>query len=498
MTTVTGTAVVGRPERMDGFDIRETVLEALGNTPLIRLHSVTRGIRTPVVAKVEMTNPGGSVKDRIGIRMIEEAERQGWLKPGGTIVEPTSGNTGVGLAMAAAVRGYRCIFTVPDKVAAEKVALLRGYGAEVVICPTAVERDDPQSYYSVAERLTRETPNAFQPNQYFNPMNPRTHYDATGPEIWRQTAGTVTHFVAGVGTGGTISGTGRFLKERNLALRVIGVDPEGSIYTSNDIHPYKVEGVGEDFWPGSFDREIVDGWRQVSDRDSFLMTRRLAREEGLLVGGSCGMAVVGALAVARELDDPNALVVVLLPDSGRGYLSKIYSDTWMRENGFLSRFSQPTRMGSLVAARNDETPGVVSVPADHSVAAVIEILRHHEISQVPVVRARSAGEAASFVGPIDVPAVVGSISERTLLDRVYRDPDVLTRPVGDVMDKPFGLVDANEELERVFPLFTGGATAVLVQQAGRVVAVVSSADLLGYVAHQRLADIDNDRHPGGE
>jgi len=498
MTTDIQAPVTPRPDQLDGYDIRDTVLDALGNTPLIRLHSVTRGIRTPVVAKVEMTNPGGSVKDRIGIRMIEEAERQGWLVPGGTIVEPTSGNTGVGLAMAAAVRGYRCIFTVPDKVAAEKVALLRGYGAEVVICPTAVERDDPQSYYSVAERLTRETPKAFQPNQYFNPMNPRTHYDATGPEIWRQTAGTVTHFVAGVGTGGTISGTGKFLKERNPALSVVGVDPEGSIYTSNDIHTYKIEGVGEDFWPGSFDREIVDRWEQVSDRDSFLMTRRLAREEGLLVGGSCGMAVVGALAVARELDDPDALVVVLLPDSGRGYLSKIYSDTWMRENGFLSRFSQTTRMGSLVAARGGETPGVVAVPANQTVAAVIEVLRQHEISQVPVVRARAAGEAQSFVGPVDVPAVVGSISERTLLDRVYRDPDVLTRPVGDVMDTPFGLVDANEELERVFPLFTGGATAVLVQQAGRVVAVVSSADLLGYVAHQRLADVDKDRHAGGE
>ena len=498
MTTEADVRTVPRPAAMGGLDIRDTVLDALGDTPLIRLHSVTRGIRTPVAAKVEMTNPGGSVKDRIGIRMIEEAERQGWLKPGGTIVEPTSGNTGVGLAMAAAVRGYRCIFTVPDKVAAEKVALLRGYGAEVVICPTAVERDDPASYYSVAERLTRETPNAFQPNQYFNPMNPQTHYDATGPEIWRQSAGTVTHFVAGVGTGGTISGTGRFLKERNPALRVIGVDPEGSIYTSNDLHTYKVEGVGEDFWPGSFDREIVDGWQQVSDRDSFLMTRRLAREEGLLVGGSCGMAVVGALAVARELDDPAALVVVLLPDSGRGYLSKIYSDTWMRENGFLSRFSQPARMGSLVAARGGETPGVVAVPVDRSVAAVIEVLRHHEISQVPVVRARPAGDPASLVGPIDVPAVVGSISERTLLDRVYRDPDVLTRPVGDVMDAPFGLVDANEELERVFPLFTGGATAVLVQQAGRVVAVVSSADLLGYVAHQRLEDSDKDRHAGGD
>ncbi|MEJ7762902.1 MAG: pyridoxal-phosphate dependent enzyme, partial [Thermomicrobiales bacterium] len=324
------------PGSGQGLDIRDDVIAALGNTPLVRLNAVTRGIRTPVVAKLEMLNPGGSVKDRIGIRMIEEAERRGWLKPGGTIVEPTSGNTGVGLAMAAAVKGYRCIFVMPDKVAPEKAALLRAYGAEVVITPTSVERDSPESYYSVAERLSREEPNAFQPNQYFNPMNPTTHYEATGPEIWRQTGGTITHFAAGVGTGGTISGIGRYLKDQNPAVRVIGADPEGSIYTSDDVHTYKVEGVGEDFWPGTFDRGIVDRWVQVTDRESFAMTRRVAREEGILIGGSCGLAVHAALEVAREIDDPDALMVVLLPDSGRGYLSKIYNDTWMRENGFLS------------------------------------------------------------------------------------------------------------------------------------------------------------------
>ncbi|HEV2067194.1 MAG TPA: cystathionine beta-synthase, partial [Thermomicrobiales bacterium] len=345
----------------------DNVIEALGDTPLVRLNSVTKDVRTPIYAKLEMLNPGGSIKDRIGIRMIEEAERRGWLRPGGTIVEPTSGNTGVGLAMAAAVRGYRCIFVMPDKVSAEKVQLLRAYGAEVVTTPTAVERDSPQSYYSVADRLTREVPNAFQPNQYFNPMNPKTHYLATGPEIWEQTEGRITHFVAGVGTGGTISGVGRYLKERNPGIRIVGADPEGSIYTSPIIHQYKVEGVGEDFWPGTFDRKMVDDWIQVTDIESFLMARRMTREEGILVGGSTGLAVHAAVELGKQVDDPDALIVVLLPDSGRGYLSKIYNDDWMRENGFLSRFTQPSRIGALVAARSGEVPNVVAVGCDETV-----------------------------------------------------------------------------------------------------------------------------------
>src|SRR5680860_467054 len=305
--------------------IRPDIIAAMGDTPMVRLNGVTRGLRTPVAAKLEMMNPGGSVKDRIGIRMVEEAEKRGWLKPGGTIVEPTSGNTGVGLAMAAAVKGYNCIFVMPDKVAVEKVALLRAYGAEVVTTPTSVARDSPESYYSVADRLTREVPNAFQPNQYFNPMNPRTHYETTGPEIWEQTGGQITHFVAGVGTGGTISGVARYLKEQNAGIVVVGADPEGSIYTSADLHTYKVEGVGEDFWPGTFDRTLVDEWVQVSDRDSLLTAREVTREEGILTGGSGGLAVWAALKTARETDDPEALVVVLLPDSGRGYLSKMYN-----------------------------------------------------------------------------------------------------------------------------------------------------------------------------
>ncbi len=465
-------------------DIRADVIAALGDTPLVRLNAVARGITTPVVAKLEMLNPGGSVKDRIGIRMIEEAERKGWLKPGGTIVEPTSGNTGVGLAMAAAVRGYRCVFVMPDKVAPEKAAVLRAYGAEVVTTPTAVERDSPESYYSVAERLTREIPDAFQPNQYFNPMNPQTHYESTGPEIWQQTAGQITHFVAGVGTGGTISGVARYLKERNPVVRIVGADPEGSIYTTpENIHTYKVEGVGEDFWPGTFDRSLVDEFVQVSDRDSFLTARRLSREEGLLVGGSCGLAAWAALDVAKRIDDPAALVVVLLPDSGRGYLSKIYNDDWMRENGFLSRFNQPTRVSHVVSERSGEVPKVVAVASDETIGTAIERLREHDISQLPVVRDGASTIGDPINAPIEVHSVVGSIQERTLLDRVFRNPDILDAQVSTIMDAPFSLVDANEEVERVYPLLVTGSPAVLVQRNGVLTGVVTRADLLHFVSH---------------
>jgi cystathionine beta-synthase len=466
--------------------IRPNVIAALGNTPLVRLSNITKDIQTPVAAKLEMLNPGGSVKDRIGISMVEEAERKGWLKPGGTIVEPTSGNTGVGLAMAAAVKGYSCIFVMPDKVAPEKVALLRAYGAQVVTTPTAVERDSPESYYSVADRLTREVPNAFQPNQYFNPMNPRTHYETTGPEIWEQTGGQVTHFVAGVGTGGTISGVAKYLKERNPAIQVIGADPEGSIYTQPDnMHTYKVEGVGEDFWPGTFDPTLVDAWSKVSDRDSFLAARRLTREEGILIGGSGGLALHAALETAREVDDPEALVVVLLPDSGRGYLSKIFNDDWMRENGFLSRFSQPTRVGTVVAARSGETPTVVAIGCDQTVAEAIELLREHDISQLPVVRTGTPLSGDDGAARIEVQSVAGSVQERGLLDHLFRNPDALSNKISTVMDGPFPLVDANEEVERVVPMLASGAPAVLVQRDGAIIGVVTRADVLEYVAHHR-------------
>jgi cystathionine beta-synthase len=467
-------------------DIRSDVIAALGHTPLVRLNSVTKGIRTPVVAKLEMMNPGGSVKDRIGIRMVEEAERKGWLRPGGTIVEPTSGNTGVGLAMAAAVKGYNCIFVMPDKVAPEKVALLRAYGAQVVTTPTAVERDSPESYYSVADRLTREVPNAFQPNQYFNPMNPRTHYESTGPEIWEQTGGAITHWVAGVGTGGTISGVARYLKEQNPGITVIGADPEGSIYTQPDnMHTYKVEGVGEDFWPGTFDPALVDGWVKVSDKDAFTTARRVTREEGILIGGSGGMAVYAALETAREVDDPDALVVVLLPDSGRGYLSKLYNDDWMRENGFLSRFRQPARVGAVVAGRDGGTPNVVAVGCDQTVAEAIELLRQHDISQLPVVRSSALSASNGSPARIEVQSVSGSVQERGLLDHLFRNPEALNAKVSTVMDGPFPLVDANEEVERVVPMLAAGSPAVLVQRDGAIIGVVTRADILEYVAHQR-------------
>ncbi len=470
--------------------VYDNVIDALGNTPLIRLHSVTRGIRTPVYAKMEMLNPGGSVKDRIGIRMIEEAERRGWLKPGGTIVEPTSGNTGVGLAMAAAVRGYRCIFVMPDKVSNEKVQLLRAYGAEVVTTPTAVERDSPKSYYSVAERLTREVANGFSPNQYFNPMNPQTHYDATGPELWNQTEGNITHFVAGVGTGGTISGVGQYLKEQNPDVVVVGADPEGSIYTTDKIHQYLVEGVGEDFWPGTFSRDIVDEWVQVTDTESFTMTRRMTREEGILVGGSCGLAVYAAVEVARRLDDPEAMVVVLLPDSGRGYLSKIYNDDWMRENGFLARFHGPSHMGNLIEERTGKMPDVIAASCDQTVSQAIELLNQYGVSQLPIVRGEGSTADEDCVGPepgekIEVQSIVGSLQERTLLDQIFRDPGVLNRLVREIMEPPFQLVDAHEDIERVIPMLAEKAPAVLVQRQGVLIGIVTRADILNHVAQHR-------------
>ncbi len=467
-------------------DIRPNVIHAIGDTPIVRLNAVTRGIRTPVVAKMEMMNPGGSVKDRIGIQMVEAAERDGLLKPGGTIVEPTSGNTGVGLAMAAAVRGYACVFVMPDKVAPEKAALLRAYGAEVVTTPTAVERDSPQSYYSVADRLTREIPNAFQPNQYFNQNNPKTHYETTGPEIWRQTGGNVTHFVAGVGTGGTITGIARYLKERNPGVHVTGADPEGSIYTSDVMHNYKVEGVGEDFWPGTFDPSVVDQWVQVGDRDALTMARRVTREEGILVGGSCGMAVWAALEIAREVDDPDALVVVLLPDSGRGYLSKIYNDDWMRENGFLSRFGRPKRVGSLVVERHSALPSIIAVDRSATVSEAIELLRAHEISQLPVINGCISGRIS---GPVEPGCIVGSVQESTLLNQLYRRPDVLSEPVSEIMDDPFPMIESTAEIDQVFPLFAHGAPAVMVRTGDEVVGMITKADLLDFATGQKRPDL---------
>jgi len=453
----------------------ESILDLVGNTPLVRLHKVTEGLRPIILAKLEQLNPGGSVKDRIGLAMLEDAEQRGLLRPGGTIVEPTSGNTGHGLAMAAAIKGYKMIFVMPDKMSPEKISLLRAYGAEVVICPTNVDRDSPQSYYSVAERLTREVPGAFQPNQYFNPRNPEAHYRTTGPEIWRQTEGRITTFVAGVGTGGTISGAGRYLKEQNAAVRVIGADPEGSIY-SGDIAPYKVEGVGEDFWPGTFDREIVDEFIQVTDRESFVAARKLARQEGILVGGSAGMALHAAIQVAvdSKADD---VIVVLLPDTGRNYLSKFFSDEWMRQNGYLQRLV-PARVREVIdAAHTDHVPELVSVGAGRTVGEAIDLMQQYGISQLLVTEN----------GKTTLDGVVGSIQERTLLDRIYRDPTVVTTSVSTAMDPPFARVAAGAPIEDAFEALLGGEPALMIVDGDEPVGVITRSDLLEFVAHRGRA-----------
>src|SRR3954463_10628131 len=327
-------------------DIKDSILDTVGDTPLVRLSRIGAGLAPQIVAKVESFNPGGSIKDRVALKLIEAAERDGRLRPGGTIIEPTSGNTGTGLAIAARLKGYRVIAVMPDKMSKEKIDLLRAYGAEVVVCPTDVAPESPQSYYRVADRLTRDIPGAFQPNQYSNPANPETHYLTTGPELWAQSGGRITHFVCGVGTGGTITGVARYLREQNPAVEVIGADPVGSIYSNAEVHPYLVEGVGEDFWPQTYDPSVVDRYVTVSDRDAFLTTRRLAESEGLLVGGSCGLAVHAALEVARGISEPSAMVGVIRPDGGRGYLSKIFNEEWMPQYGF--REPPPARTGGDV------------------------------------------------------------------------------------------------------------------------------------------------------
>jgi cystathionine beta-synthase len=451
-------------------EVLDSFLDAVGNTPLVRLRSVTRGLRPTVLAKLEMLNPGGSVKDRIGPRMIEAAERAGLLKPGGTIVEPTSGNTGHGLAIAAAIKGYACIFVMPDKMSPEKIALLRAYGAEVVITPTAVAPDSPESYYRVADRLTEEIPGAFQPNQYFNQENPAAHYETTGPEIWRQTDGAIDVLVAGVGTGGTITGAARYLKERRPDLLVVGADPEGSIY-SGEVHPYLTEGIGEDFWPETLDPALVDRWVRVSDGDAFRMARRVTREEGILVGGSCGTAVFAALEVAKELDATRT-VVVILPDTGRNYLSKVYSDPWLLQYGLLDR-PEVLRVEQVLAARNGEVPPFVTVNGRDKVRRAIDVLQEHGISQAPVVREPSD----------DVTQVVGSIQERALLDRIFRDPDALQADVAQVMGPPLPMVEAGAPVEVAFAELQR-EPAVLVSANGRALGVLTRSDFLEFLAHR--------------
>jgi cystathionine beta-synthase len=454
------------------MDVLDTFLDAMGQTPLVRLHRVTRGVRPQILAKLEILNPGGSVKDRIGLRMIEAAERAGLLKPGGTIVEPTSGNTGHGLAIAAAIRGYRCIFVMPDKMSQEKVALLRAYGAEVVITPTAVAPDSPESYYRVADRITEEIPGAFQPNQYFNRENPQAHYETTGPEIWEQTDGRIDVLVAGIGTGGTISGAGRYLKERKPELVVVGADPEGSVFSGDEARPYLVEGIGEDFWPETFDRDVVDRYIRVSDRDSFLTARAITRQEGILVGGSSGTALYAALEVARELDG-DATMVVVFPDTGRNYLSKLYSETWMLQYGFMER-PAVVRVDQVLQAKGGELPPLVAVGAHEKVRHAVDLLQQYGISQAPVAR-DDAG---------DVTALVGSIRERALLDRLFRDPDALQADVAEVMGPPLPLVEDSDPVEVAFEHLQS-APAVVVSRGGRALGVLTRSDLLEFLAHRQ-------------
>ena len=455
----------------------ENILEAAGHTPLVRLSRVGRDLKPRLLAKVESLNPGGSVKDRIGLAMIEAAEQQGLLRPGGTIVEPTSGNTGVGLAIAAALKGYRMICVMPDKMSQDKIALLRAYGADVVITPTAVPRESPQSYYSLAERLANEIPGAYQPNQYFNPANPQAHYDTTGPELWDQTEGRIDMLVAGMGTGGTISGAGRYLKERKPALQVVGADPIGSIYYSRDpasLKTYKIEGIGEDFYPSTMDLSLVDRIVPVSDKDSFLMARRVTREEGILVGGSGGSAVHVAIEVAREIDDPDYVIVVILPDSGRSYLSKIFNDDWMRQNGFLEQFPART-VREVLRAHSNRFPTLVAAESRQPVGRIIDRMQEFGISQMPVIE----GDRLLYVADI-----VGSIQERTLLDRVYRDPGLVESAIGAAMDRPLPVIDANADVDQAFEQLLGGAPALVVAEFDRPLGVVTKLDLLEFAAHR--------------
>ena len=454
----------------------DNVVELIGNTPLVRLRAVAAGIPGTVLAKVEYFNPGGSVKDRIAVRMVEEAEKSGQLQPGGTIVEPTSGNTGVGLALVAQLRGYRCVFVCPDKVSEDKRNVLRAYGAEVVVCPTSVAPEDPRSYYSVSDRLSREIPGAWKPDQYANPNNPLSHYESTGPELWQQTEGRITHFVAGVGTGGTISGVGRFLRQVSSGgVKIIGADPEGSVYSGGTGRPYLVEGVGEDFWPQTYDREICDEIIEVSDKESFAMTRRLAREEGLLVGGSCGMAVVAALRVARTAG-PDDVVVVLLPDGGRGYLSKIFNDEWMARYGFLSVSGAEATVGEVLEGKGLRLPELVHVHPTETVREAIDVMREYAVSQLPVLKAEP---------PVVTGEVAGSIAERDLLDALFSGQAHLHDMIEGHMGPPLPMIGGGQPVSEAVELLEK-SDAALVLIDGKPRGVLTRQDLLAHLGGRQL------------
>jgi cystathionine beta-synthase len=453
----------------------DSILDTIGWTPMIRLSRISAGIRTPVYGKAEIANPGGSVKDRIGLAIIEDAEKQGTLRPGGTIVEGTSGNTGVALAMAAAIKGYRCVFTMPDKMSQEKVRLLKAFGAEVVVVPTAVPPDHPDHYVMKAKQIVKDTPGAVLANQFYNPVNPEAHYVTTGPEIWQQTGGKITHLVVGAGTGGTVSGVGKYLKEKNPAIRVIAGDPVGSLYTGyftsrtmGEGHPYKVEGIGGDKIPTTLWFEYVDEFRQMSDRDAFAMTRRLAREEGILAGGSSGHGIALALEVAREVDDPGALVVTLICDIGERYLSKVYSDDWMRENQMMD-LPRPT-VQDLLGRRNSGAPPLVSLAPSAMVRQALNLMSTWEVSQIPV---------------MEQDECVGGLAEGTLMTRALAQPALLDRPVRELMDPPFPVVNATLTIDRLAAMLTRESPAALVQKEGKTVGIVSRSDVLQHMLGNR-------------
>ena len=452
-----------------------SVLDLIGDTPLVRLGRTLDGLEDGplVLAKVEYLNPGGSVKDRIATRMIEAAEASGALQPGGTIVEPTSGNTGVGLAMVAQEKGYRCVFVCPDKVSEDKRNVLRAYGAEVVVCPTAVPPEHPDSYYNVSDRLASE-PGAWKPDQYSNPHNPRSHYETTGPEIWTQTEGRITHFVTGMGTGGTISGVGRYLKEQNPNIQVVGADPEGSVYSGGTGRPYLVEGVGEDFWPETYDRGVADRVIEVSDADSFAFTRRLAREEALLVGGSSGMAAYAAKRLAKELaaeGRTDAVIVVLLPDSGRGYLTKVFNDAWLAQYGFATGEQADRTVGDVLRAKTGDLPALVHTHPGETIAEAVHILREYGVSQMPVVRAEP---------PVVAAEVAGSVSERSLLDAIFTGQAKLTDSVEQHMSPALPTIGATEDAHAAAAVLET-SDALLVHEDGRPVGVLTRGDVLTFL-----------------